>query len=111
MLSIGIFGAYYLQSVVQGLPDPSLLSPIVDADVHLVVRDRGRSIREGLFAPTTSCQDPSCSHTKLSYFAADNTCANSTRSSRPSIENDLPLMQTTSSPFANAHWTRMSARQ
>lgn len=46
-----------------------------EAEVHLVVRDHGRRVRDGLLAQITNFLEPYCSDPTLLFFAGENTCA------------------------------------
>ena len=125
---IDVFGEAYLDSVANGSPDPSLISPnpsaklavlyatggttdsrgrirlvasayrsapdvplslgpnVVDplglgkalenpnAEVHLVLRDHGRTVRGGVLAQITNFLEPFCSDPLLLYYSGPNTC-------------------------------------
>ncbi len=46
-----------------------------DAEIHLVVRNHGRVVRDDLLPQITNFLDPYCSDPNLWYFAGKNTCA------------------------------------
>jgi hypothetical protein len=62
---------------------PSLVDPMglgralenADAEIHLIVRTHGTSVRGGMISQITGFLDPYCSDPTLLYFAGTNTCA------------------------------------